>query len=143
MSTIIRARKMTARLPDPPTADPHKVRRAHVPPGTTTVKSPRPRHHGLGCPLTLHCANTDRTLRVPREKAHHVEWSGNSDALVPNVRQVTTWFINRPQPSLRNETLSTTLTSFMKRFHPRVIKKAVHRILPPVQRKLPQTFQSN
>ena len=47
----------------------------------------------------------------------------NSDVLMPNVRQVTTWFINQPQPSLRNETLSTTLTSFMKRFQPRVIKR--------------------
>ena len=41
--------------------------------------------------------------------------------LKPKLRQVTTWFINWPQPSLRTETLSTKLTSFMKRFQPPVI----------------------
>ena len=53
---------------------------------------------------------------------------------MPNVRQVTTWFINWPQPSLHTETLSTKPTSVMKRFQPRVITSfATHVASRPAQ----------
>ena len=40
----------------------------------------------------------------------------NSDALMPNVRQVTTWLANWPQPSLHTETFMTNLSSLIKSF---------------------------
>ena len=73
-------------------------------------------------PRLDHCFPAQQSAqRVDCSARMECDTHRNSDVLKPKLRQVTTWFINWPQPSLRTETLSTKLTSFMKRFQPPVI----------------------